>query len=184
LLHRPEQLLGANGAALYRALEAVRDSGQVRKIGISVYAPGELAAVMPRFRFDLIQAPFNLVDRRLHEMGWLRRLKDNGVEIHTRSAFLQGLLLMPRQSIPVKFAPWSHLWDRWHEWLAAHHIPAVQACLAFPLSHPEVDRVVVGADSVTQLAEILDAASRVPAELPDLQSTAESLLNPSLWNSL
>jgi preprotein translocase subunit SecY len=66
----------------------------VRKIGASIYNPLDLEEMSKTFRFDLIQAPFNLVDRRLQKTGWLKKLKDKGVEIHTRSAFLQGLLLM------------------------------------------------------------------------------------------
>ena len=104
LLHRPDQLLGANGAKIYQALQALKDKGQVQKVGISIYAPSELEALIPRFPFDLVQAPFNLVDRRFYSTGWMQRLKDNDVEVHTRSAFLQGLLLMNQSDIPSKFS--------------------------------------------------------------------------------
>src|SRR5581483_2256099 len=99
LLHRPQQLLGAEGPTLYQALQGLKKGGQVQKIGVSVYAPSELELLNLRYRFDLVQAPFNLVDRRLHTTGWLQRLKEDGVEIHTRSAFLQGLLLMSPAAI-------------------------------------------------------------------------------------
>ena len=185
LLHRPEQLLGPDGKALYQTLQGLKETGQVQKVGVSVYAPSELELLTPRYRFDLVQAPFNLVDRRLCTTGWLQRLKDEGVEIHTRSAFLQGLLLMPQAAIPVKFASWSDLWSRWHGWLAHHNVTAVQACLAFPLSFPEIDRVVVGADSVSQLGQIISAAaSVVPDDLPDLHCDAENLINPARWPQL
>ena len=185
LLHRPQQLLEPDGKILYQTLQGLKESGQVQKVGISVYAPDELNALTRRFRFELIQAPFNLVDRRLHASGWLQRLKNEGVEIHIRSAFLQGLLLMPRDSIPDKFSPWSDLWGKWHDWLAHHAVSAVQACLAFPLSFPEIDRVVVGADSVGQLEQIITAANRVvPFDLPDLHCDAEDLINPARWSQL
>lgn len=185
LLHRPQQLLEADGVALYQALQALKKTGQVQKIGISIYAPTELDALIPRFRFDLVQAPFNLVDRRLYTSGWLQRLKEEGVEVHTRSAFLQGLLLMPQSSIPAKFAPWSDIWSKWHDWLAQRAVTAVQACLAFPLSFPEIERVVVGADSENHLAQIIGAAdSMVPVDLPDLHCDAENLINPARWSSL
>lgn len=185
LLHRPQQLLGSGGKALYQTLQELKKNGQVQKVGVSVYAPGELEALIPRYRFDLVQAPFNLLDRRLHISGWLQRLRDAGIEIHTRSAFLQGLLLLSHSAIPVKFASWSDLWDKWHDWLAHHPASAVQACLAFPLSFPEVDRVVVGADSVSQLEQIISAAGSVaPVDLPDLHCEAENLINPARWSSL
>jgi aryl-alcohol dehydrogenase-like predicted oxidoreductase len=182
LLHRPEQLIEEGGAALYRALQRLKEAGQVRKIGISIYDPGQLDALIPRYRFDLVQAPLNLVDRRLHGSGWLQRLKDGGVEVHTRSAFLQGLLLMPQSDIPQRFAPWAELWGRWHAWLATRDLSAVQACLAYPLSLPWIDRVVVGANSVGQLSEILFAERALCCDdFPDLQCDAEDLINPVRW---
>ncbi len=182
LLHRPEQLLESDGKALFHALQGVKDTGQAQKVGVSIYAPSELEALTSRYRFDLIQVPFNLVDRRLHATGWLQRLKDEGIEIHTRSAFLQGLLLMPQAIRPAKFSPWSELWRTWHEWLLHHGISAVQACLAFPLSFPEIERVVVGADSVNQLEQIISAATNAaPVDFPDLHCDAENLINPARW---
>jgi aryl-alcohol dehydrogenase-like predicted oxidoreductase len=183
LLHRPEQLLEGGGAALYQALQRLKEAGRVQKIGVSIYAPGQLDVLMPRYKFDLVQAPLNLVDSRLQASGWLQRLKDQGVEVHTRSAFLQGLLLMPRSAIPARFVTWAALWDRWHAWLATHDLSAVQACLAYPLSLPGVDRVVVGADSVGQLSEVLQAAATGSSpDFPDLQCDAEDLINPARWS--
>ncbi|CAG1010361.1 Aldo-keto reductase IolS [Anaerolineales bacterium] len=185
LLHRPEQLLETNGKTLYQTLQDLKEIGRVQKVGVSIYAPSELEGLTPQYRFDLVQAPFNLVDRRLHTSGWLKRLKDEGVEIHTRSAFLQGLLLMSQDSIPKKFSPWADLWGKWHDWLERHAASAVQGCLAFPLSFSEIDRVVVGADSVGQLQQIISAASSAaPVDLPDLHCDAENLINPARWSQL
>jgi aryl-alcohol dehydrogenase-like predicted oxidoreductase len=185
LLHRPGQLLEQGGAALYGALQKLKESGLVQKTGVSIYAPGELEELSRQYRFDLVQAPFNLIDRRLHTSGWMHRLKKEGAEIHVRSAFLQGLLLMPREAIPAKFAKWSDLLGKWHDWLARHSISAVQACLAFPLSFPEIDHVVVGADSVSQLQQIIRAANSVPpSDLPDLACEAEDIINPARWSAL
>jgi len=185
LLHRSEQLLGPNGQQLYLAMQALRDRGQVKNVGISIYSPNELEAVTKVFQLDLVQAPFNLVDRRLRTTGWLKRLKEDGVEIHIRSVFLQGLLLMQQSALPPKFAPWSDLWQRWHKWLSDHNVSAIQACLAFPLAFPEIDRVVVGADTLNQLAQIFGAVSGTSqVSCPDLQCEEENLINPSRWPKL
>lgn len=185
LLHRPDQLLKSGGKELFNTLQDLKEARLVQKIGISVYAPSELDALIPQYRFDLVQAPFNLIDRRISQSGWLQRLKQAGVEIHTRSAFLQGLLLMPRSALPSKFTPWLGLWDGWHDWLACHSVSALQACLAYPLSFPEVDRVVIGADSEAQLEQIIGAALRsVSDELPDLRCDDENLINPANWSRL
>ena len=182
LLHRPEQLLGPGGHDIYAALKNLKKNGQVQKIGISIYDPRELDMLFPRYRFDLVQAPFNLIDRRLHTSGWLQRLKQNEIEIHTRSVFLQGLLLMSRSQIPEGFKRWAALLNRWHDWLDEGHATAVQTCIAYPLSFAEIDRIVVGAESVSQLREIIDAEKTdFQEEFLDLQSEADELINPSLW---
>lgn len=185
LLHRSSDLFGPQGAALYAAMRELQQAGKVRKIGMSIYAPTELDTHQGKFAFDLIQAPFNLVDRRLASSGWLRRLKRQGCEVHVRSTFLQGLLLLPRNAIPAKFAPWDTIWDRWHTWLTQHNIDAVRACLAYSLSFPEIDRVVVGALDIAQLRQIALAVGYAPtAPLPDLACEDENLINPAKWNSL
>ena len=185
LMHKPEQLLGPNGALLYQAVKELKENGVVQKVGVSIYSPNILADLTHRYHFDLIQSPFNLVDRRLYSSGWLQRLKDDDVEIHTRSVFLQGLLLMAQVDMPAKFAPWSELWNIWHQWLADHDGSAVQASLAFPLSFPEIDQVVVGADSVCQLRQIVHAAKCQPKiVLPNLQCEDENLINPVNWPTL
>ena len=185
LLHRPSDLLGPYGPALFDALTALKDQQKVVKIGVSIYAPSELASLTARFNFDLVQAPFNLLDQRLSSSGWLDRLKEMGVEIHTRSAFLQGLLLMSRPDIPSKFERWNVLWDRWHQWLQTSDSSALQACLAFPLSFEQIDRVVVGADSAKQFRQILQVlAGPLSRELPELRCDSEDLINPAIWPSL
>jgi aryl-alcohol dehydrogenase-like predicted oxidoreductase len=182
LLHEPMQLLGANGAAIYAALERLRAAGLTQRIGISVYAPEELEALTTRFEFDIVQAPLNILDRRLAARGWLERLHAAGVEVHVRSLFLQGLLLMPAGERPAEFSRWQPLWDVWHGWLAASGLTAVQACVGFAASQPHVARAVVGVDSLRQLEEILAAPSRERFELPaELTSEEPDLLDPSRW---
>ena len=185
LLHKSADLLGPNGRELYRALDSLKEKGLVKKIGISIYSPNELEALKNDFSFDLIQTPFNLIDQRLLHSGWMKKLKDSGVEIHTRSVFLQGLLLMKEIDIPPKFSPWKHLWKKWHDWLTENNVSALQGSLAFPLSFPEIALVVVGADSHQQLKEVINATSNLlNTDLPNLLSADESLINPANWSKL
>lgn len=185
LLHRPEQLLGKHGDALYAALIRLREQGKVQKIGISIYAPAELDAFEGRMAFDLVQVPFNLVDRRLVDSGWLSKLNQRGVEIHVRSIFMQGLLLMAADARPAKFARWDGLWATWEQWLLQTRQTRLQACLRFALSFPQINRVVVGVDNQQQLQEIIDAVDNVYLPPPaQLNCQDIELLNPSLWSRL
>jgi len=186
LLHRPEQLSGTKGDELASALHALKHEGLVHKIGVSIYEPEQLASVVKVCDIDIVQAPLNLLDRRLVTSGWLQRLYASGVEVHVRSAFLQGLLLLPRQSIPAKFERWHGLWNSWHSWLTERDISALYVCLQYVLSLPQVSRVVVGVESLEQFREILlnvtDVASL--SNFPEISSADEKLINPSNWNLL
>ena len=185
LVHDSSQLLSQNGPCLYEAMLKFKENGMVRKLGVSVYSPIELESIIPHYDFDLIQAPFNLIDRRLSSSGWLNRLKDINVEIHTRSVFLQGLLLMKQKDIPYKFSAWNEIWTKWHSWLISQEHSAVEACLAFPLSFPEIDRVVVGSESLSQLTQIIQALDNLSTEnLPYLKSDDDKLINPVNWETL
>ena len=58
-----------------------------------------LSIILALYNFDIVQAPFNLIDRRLIETGWLEKLNMSNIEVHCRSCFLQGLLLMDREKL-------------------------------------------------------------------------------------
>jgi aryl-alcohol dehydrogenase-like predicted oxidoreductase len=188
LLHNTHQLLGVNGSKLAAALKAIRKNGLAQKIGLSIYSPDELDACYGVLQPDLVQAPLNLVDRRLISSGWLRRLSNSGVEIHTRSSFLQGLLLMSPTEIPAKFRSWSWswIWERWQIWLSMHPEQALSACLSYPLSYKEVSKVIIGVDNPSQFTEIVKVeGSLIPIkELPDLMCDDNFLINPSMWQKL
>ena len=185
LLHRSQPFGGPRGDALYGALHALREQGTVGRIGASIYDPDELDALWPQCQLDLVQAPLNIMDRRLATSGWLTRLHRAGTEVHIRSVFLQGLLLMEAANRPAIFNSWQPLWDRWHHWLDDQQLTPLRACLGFALSQPEVDRVVVGVDSLNQLQEILSSVKTPAVEPPAaLMSDDLHLINPALWNAL
>ena len=185
LLHRPSELFEAHGKQLFDALKHVKERGYARKIGVSVYVPDELEPLFDHFSFDLVQAPLNILDRRLIESGWTQRLKLMSVELHTRSVFLQGLLLMPTSNRPAKFDRWQHIWREWERWLQELGISPLEACLRYVLSVDEVDRAVIGVDSVKHLCEILEVTGGVLPNLPRWQRPIDAdLINPSRWNKI
>lgn len=185
LLHRPQQLLEQSGDRLYQALQSLKNKGLVQKIGVSIYDPSELDALYGRFQLDLIQAPFNIMDRRLIDTGWLSRLAEQGSELHVRSIFLQGLLLIKKSDRPHKFARWESHWSNWDQWLMHVGLTPLQACLRYALSFSQISKVIVGVDSQSQLKEILIAAAGPSPRIPDGISTDDpDLLNPSHWAAL
>lgn len=186
LLHSPEDLLGNNGAAIYKALRFLKDSGKVLKIGISINTFDNLSKILDLYKMDLIQSPFNLIDKRLINTGFLNRLKDENYEVHTRSAFLQGLLLMNELNRPEKFSKWNHLWDQVSKWSSLNSISLLQSAIQFPLSFSEIDRVVIGVENSHQLLEIYQAAynQKICYSYPDIECDDQDLICPSRWISI
>ncbi|MBL1378396.1 aldo/keto reductase [Zobellella iuensis] len=185
LLHRPAQLLDERGQVLYKALTSLKEQGLAQRIGVSVYGPEELDALCPQYHFDLVQAPFNVLDRRMQTSGWLTRLKQSGTDVHVRSVFLQGLLLMNRHQRPAKFSPWTYLWDTWQQWLEEENLTPLQACLRFVLGTAHIEKIVVGVDNLAHWQQIQQAATSHLTVLPDTLSCEDPLLlNPGHWNKL
>jgi aryl-alcohol dehydrogenase-like predicted oxidoreductase len=185
LLHRPAQLLEEIGPELNDALQTLKGNGIVDKIGVSVYGTAELEALFGTYAFDLVQAPLNILDRTLVDSGWAQRLKNEGIETHTRSAFLQGLLLVPETKRPTKFKQWEYIWTEWDSWLAATGLTPLQACLRWTNTLDAIDKVIVGVESVTQLDQILAAHDGPLPSLPQFKSLHDDrLTNPATWNNL
>jgi aryl-alcohol dehydrogenase-like predicted oxidoreductase len=167
--------------ALWPALQALKAEGVFRNIGISVYVADDPAALAARYRPDVMQLPFSLLDQRLLRDGTLAKLKALGVEIHARSIFLQGLLFV--NTLPEKLRHAAPQLAAIKTAIADAGSTPLAAALGFVLSRPEIDVALVGVTTPAELDEILAAAALPP---PDLDWAAlaledETVLTPSRW---
>ena len=170
---------------LFERLHELKRQGLVNKIGFSTYTLEQVDFLLENFDFDLIQVPFNIIDNRLIQGGQLKTLNNKGVEVHARSVFLQGLLLMSEQNRPEKFNRWSGLWRIWHEWLNDNQLTALEATTRYAVSMSGISKVLVGVDNVYQLEEIISASTGVLPKIPNELFTNDiDLLNPSNWSKL
>ena len=184
LLHRPMQLLDLDKKKIWETLNELKRQRIVEKIGFSIYEPDELDQLCSLFKPDIVQTPYNVFDRRFETSGWLKSLYDDGIEIHIRSIFLQGLLLMPNNSRPSKFRSWQSVWNQWDHWMDVNKITPLQATLSFALSDKRISKIVIGIDCINQFREIVSNYN-VKSKLPELFTIKDKrLLNPSEWNSL
>jgi aryl-alcohol dehydrogenase-like predicted oxidoreductase len=183
LLHNPDDLLSASGSKLVRALAKLKSEWYCRKLGISIYDILKVEQFHSILQLDIIQAPLNIVDNRLITTGLLSRLKDLGSEIHVRSVFLQGLLIMPKHFRPNFCQKWPNFFQRWDDWLDEIGCTPLEACLSFINSIDGVDRVVIGVTSEEELKQIFlakDVELQLPAPFPILSEI--DILNPSTWS--
>ena len=185
LLHNPSQLLTTNGKLIWNSLIKLREENKVKKIGFSIYMSEDLELLMRNFQPCIVQAPYNIIDRRLADLGWLEKMYKSGIEIHVRSIFLQGLLLFGKKDRPIFFDKWSHVWDKWHQWLEELDLTALEACLSFALGDERISKVIVGVDSNSHLKEILSSANTLISDFPKELCVRDSgLINPTNWDFL
>lgn len=185
LIHNAGDLLKPGADKIINQLQKLKQSKQVMKIGVSIYNKEQLQFIINNFDIDLVQLPFSIFDRRMFENGMLNKLKNNSIEVHGRSVFLQGLLLMSQQNRPNKFDTWNYLWKIWHEWLNDNKITALEATIRYAYSIKEITKIIVGVDNEKQLIEIIKAFEGVLPQIPsELYTNDANLLNPSNWKYL
>ena len=182
LVHHGEDLLKPGGEMIFNILQILKEKGLVKKIGFSAYIDNQLIKIIERFDIDIIQLPMNILDNRLINNGLLNKLYSRGIEIHTRSVFLQGLLLMDMDKRPKYFDRWSNLWKFWYEWLTDNKLSPLEASIRYMISKPEISRVLVGVDNKDQLKNIINASDgNIPTIPEELTTDDPGLLNPGNW---
>ena len=181
LFHDPEQMLSRKGEQIFKKILGLKKQGIIKKIGFSVYFPNQVKKILGNYKFQVIQCPFNVIDRRMANERIFSLLKRNNIEIHARSIFLKGLLLLNKYQIPKKFKKWRHLWNNLHIFLNSKNKLPSEVCANFVLSNRMIDRIVVGFDDKKQLDNFLSIKKKKIFFPKNIQSSDISLLNPSNW---
>ncbi|MSQ69841.1 MAG: aryl-alcohol dehydrogenase [Betaproteobacteria bacterium] len=183
LLHQVADLFKPGGELLAEALLGLRNEGLTGRIGASFYAPTDIRSVNGRMQIDIAQVPVNLLDQRLIADGTLAALQAQGIEIHARSVFLQGLLLMDLRRLPPQFARHHPRFEQIRHCADRAGISAAALALAFARQIAQIDTVLTGVTTEAELREIIAASAvEIPGvDFAEFSSTDETLLNPSLW---
>lgn len=183
LVHNADDLLKPGGENLFAEMQCLQNEGMVTKIGVSVYCGRQLDALTAKYHLDMVQLPLNIFDQRLLQSGHLQRLKALGTEIHVRSAFLQGLLLLTPEDLPASL---QRLQDHLREYratLESWQLTTIQAPLWFLADIAEIDYVVCGVDNRQQFKELclIAGAAHECYDFSRFAIDDESLVNPALW---
>lgn len=190
LIHNVNDLLVENGHLLMESLLDIKRQGLVKKIGVSIYESQQIDKVLDKYKIDLIQVPINILDQRLIKSGHLKMLKQYGVEIHARSVFLQGLLLMRPGEMNSYFNPIKNQMQIYHQYLKENGISPIQGALGFISLQEEIDCTLVGVCSYKELLEIQEALRNLEDvkldckdfNCKDFSCSDERIINPSMWS--
>jgi aryl-alcohol dehydrogenase-like predicted oxidoreductase len=183
LVHHVDDLFADKSEILMKKVIEFKRQGLVQKIGVSVYTGEQIDRVLKNYSIDLIQLPINILDRRLINSGYLKKIKKQGIEIHARSIFLQGLLLMEPESLPQHFDSIREHLQHYHSLLVERGISRVEAALSFVCEMEEVDQVLFGVNNCQQLQEAIISSYKSFTNLDFSKFAIEdiTILNPSAW---
>ncbi len=186
LIHNANDLLVEGGRKLFAAMKELKEEGFVQKIGLSAYYPEELDNACNLYDIDIVQFPLNILDQRMVTSGQLKKLKSDGIEVHTRSLFLQGLLLMEVERLNLFFEPLKPLLKRLRDYMNKNSVTPLEAAFAFIRLFEEVDCVVIGVNNQKQLKsnlEILKNGASLSSKLDFSSFAIEDplYLDPSKW---
>ena len=169
--------------AVWNSLRTAEQEGKTERIGFSLYTPQQLEECLAAgFVPGLVQFPYSLLDRRFEP--YFDELKKIGCEIHTRSAFLQGLYFL--ENIPEQLKELTPALDKLHELKNQNSLTMEELALAFVLGDSRIDRIVIGVESTQQLQANIDAAEKKLTDelrnaILNIDVANKQLLNPSKW---
>jgi aryl-alcohol dehydrogenase-like predicted oxidoreductase len=168
-------------AAVLDVLAEARERKTLVRAGASVLTPAEGAAAWASQRIQQIQCPAHLLDSRFPLTG------REGVAVHTRSAFFQGVAFLDPERLPPHLEPIRALLEQLQDLGRALHQPPATLWLAHALSLPTA-RVVVGCERPEQLAANLEALRHVDAVSAEVarfvaarQTPDDAVLDPWRW---
>ncbi|WP_121667578.1 aldo/keto reductase [Mesonia aquimarina] len=176
LAHRPLDLI-ADEKKNWKTLLKFKEEGKVKKIGASFNTVEELEQVLKNnIALDIVQVPYNYFDTRFEKL--LKQLKKENVEVHSRSAFLQGLFFCNPHTLSDYFNDIKPLLSRLQQ-----QDDLAQQLLHYALEKQFIDVVNIGVNDVKQLRENVEGikASKVNT-LPKLETKLyEKIIMPSNW---
>lgn len=158
----------------------------IKYIGVSVYTNEQMDEVINDINIDIIQLPFNLFDNLNLRGKLLKKAKAKNKIIHTRSAFLQGLFFMKNDNPHTIRVKLERQLDVINDISLKSLISIGSIALNYCLLQSNIDRVLIGVDTLEQLKEnILFLTQTIPTKYLDQINNIKidnvELLNPSMW---
>jgi len=183
LVHDYKNLIKNNILKYTEALSLIKKKGLVSKIGISLYNTEEIINILKFWKPDIIQVPYNIIDRRIEGKNILSILKKKKIKLQVRSIFLQGLILKKKR--PQKFNRWRKFFDKWFLWCEKNNLEPFEAAYLFVKKNKHVNKVVIGFENFKQLKKIILLKNKkINIQFPNIIIKEKKLINPYNWRSL
>ncbi len=180
-LHKATDWAGDRGKAIADRLITWAVEKGIR-IGLSCYSPDELLGLAKERPIALAQLPGNAFDQRLKAVP-----AENltGIEIHIRSAFLQGLLLMPSTQAAHRIPAAREALVGWENYYRRKNLTPLESALSIVKSFTGVNNIVVGVDNLRHWKEISTTWTKVTAcSAEGFACNNLDIIDPRKWPQL
>jgi len=162
----------------------LKSKGIIKKIGVSLHNNHHINDVLKNKEIELIQLPYNLFDNKSKREKVFLKAKKNGVEIHTRSTFLQGLFFKDLATIGGKITVLKKYLLELKRLANKNEINSL--ALNYVCSNANIDGILLGVDNVSQLKKNLSCINDnkfddVIENIDSIHVKEENLLNPANW---
>ena len=170
------------------ALLRLKKEGKIGQIGVSVYTNDEVEYLLEDQSIEVIQIPFNLLDNETQRGEILRKSKEVGKIIHTRSVFLQGLFFKDVNTLPKVLVPLKDALLELRRFAKDANLTLACLALNYALAQPYIDGVLIGVDNEDQLVDNLKAlenpfSEQLTQQINSIKVAERALLNPVNWKS-
>ncbi len=184
LFHNTDDVF--NNLLKVEQLNKLKSEGTIEKIGYSLYNPSQLEKLLALdVNIDLVQIPFNLFDQRFEP--YFNELKSQGIEIHVRSVFLQGIFFMNPDKLDVKFEELKLHLKKLHQISKEEDLSVGTIALCFAVINENIDQVVIGVESLKNLEENIsslhkiDKVKAISDKLLNLELNKSRMILPTNW---
>lgn len=185
LIHDDDLLDNKYFPYIWEVLSELKNEFRIKKIGISTYKYNINIKLLRKYRFDIVQLPFNIYDQTRLNNGFIKKLNDNNIEIHARSVFLQGILLKDYRKLKGIFYSLKDHQKKTHNFLKQNGMTKIEGCLSAVIQN-DIQKIIIGCDSLAQLKEIHKSFinvthNRTFKNLRKFSINDMKIINPSLW---
>lgn len=173
--------------AIIEALYKVKKDGFVKQIGVSVYEVNEAKKCIERPNIDFMQLPYSIFDQRMLHEGIFDLAKSSNITIHSRSAFIQGLISMKEDDVPEFLNKARPIISKIDKLCEKNNISRIELAISFVKRQSAISRLVFGVDNLSQLKEDIDLFKKnisdklideISKEFVDVEP---DIVMPSLW---
>lgn len=171
-----------------KALYEVKKEGKIRHCGVSVYYPEEARICINSPYVDFIQLPSSIFDQRMKKEGIFDyAIKNSLTQIHSRSAFIQGLILMNENEVPEFLSGAKPIIRKINELCEKFNISRIKLAMLYVKQFDAISHLVFGVDNIEQLKENIkifqeDFSSDILKEIGrEFENIEAATIMPSLW---